>query len=337
LPELQRLAQAQFLADAFLPTAAVNKALVPLLVDAIDLLNSVPAGRQVLAAVGEDTAHFQAALQNLLREPQLSPQLAQHLALLERRAAQQSELSGNLTQALQHVQQAWQWWLRHLTGPGGLEADGRTLLLDHLFAEDRQRIIRLLARDEITTAGQHARFLQELPTQVPAASGTVREELVGRVARFRDEVATEYLLSTREAMQYGDISEGHKSDYNRGLMLLRRLLSIDRDNVRLLTALVEVCIEWFLALYHLGDGPTLREQIERYVPFALQLVRLIADRPGDLAARAALADYWKFRGLLSGDRAEKVALLREALRFNPANNNVRDLLAQLGPAGAVEE
>jgi tetratricopeptide (TPR) repeat protein len=339
LPQLQRLAQAQSLADAFLPPTAAKRPSEALLVDVVDLLSSLPGGRTLLAAAEADRPQFQAALEALRSETELPPRLAHHLALLERRAAQTWELGGNLAEALQHVRQAWQWWLRLLavTGPDSLQSDQRTLLLDRLFAEDRQRIIQLLAREEIATAGQHVRSLQELPKQVPANNRTVCEELVERVARFRDDLATEYLLSTREAMQYGDISEGHTSDYNRGLMLLQRLLSIDRDNVRLLTALVEVCIEWFLALYHLGDGQALQQQIGRFTPFALHLVRLIADCPGDLAARAALADYWMFRGLVSGDRAEKIALLREALRFNPANANVHDLLAQLGPAGAVEE
>ena len=47
-------------------------------------------------------------------------------------------------------------------------------------------------------------------------------------------------------------------------------------------------------------------------------------------ARAAVADFYKFRGFVAGDHSRKVALYREALRFNPSNGNVRDLLADLG-------
>ena len=138
-------------------------------------------------------------------------------------------------------------------------------------------------------------------------------------------------LAAREVVdRYGDVPEGWRADYEKGLGYLRRLLSLDRDNLRLLTALVEVCGEWFLDLYNTEDGPRLREQVERFTPFALQLARLVEGRPGDVAARAAVADFYKFRGFVAGDHARKVALYREALRFNPSNGNVRDLLADLG-------
>ena len=128
-------------------------------------------------------------------------------------------------------------------------------------------------------------------------------------------------------MRYGAIPQGLHADYEKGLGFLRRLLSLDRDNVRLLTALVEVCNEWFLDLYNLGPSGGLGEQVERFTPFALQLARLVEDKPGDLAARAQLADFYKFRGFVSRDREQKLALYREALRFNPGNNNDLRLIA----------
>jgi hypothetical protein len=164
--------------------------------------------------------------------------------------------------------------------------------------------------------------VQGLPALAP--------ELAERVARFRDELATEYLVLTREAMRYGAIPEGWRADYDKGLGHLRRFLSLDRDNARLLTALVETCAEWFLDLYHTGNPPALREQVERYTPFALQLARLTEQRPGDLPARHALSEFCKFRAFVAADRAHKVALYREALRLNANNANARDLLAGLG-------
>ena len=115
------------------------------------------------------------------------------------------------------------------------------------------------------------------------------------------------------------------------MSVLPRLLSLDRDNVRLLTAMVEICGEWFLDLYNAGDRSRLAEHVERFTPFASQLGRLSEDRPGDLAARAALSDFYKFRGFVAGDRAHKIELYRKALRFNPGNDNVpAGLLADLG-------
>jgi hypothetical protein len=213
-------------------------------------------------------------------------------------------------------------------------------LLDHLLSLHRRRVGELLAREQVDQARRHWTWVQGL-AGLARHDETLARALAERVARFREELATEYLLSTREAMRHGTIPEGWRADYPRGLGHLRRLLSLDRDNVRLLTALIEICEEWFLDLYNTEDPGTLREQVDRYTRFALQLARLVENRHGDLAARAALSDFYKFRGFLAGDRERKVALYREALRFNPGNENVRDLLAELlpepDPAPAAEE
>jgi hypothetical protein len=110
---------------------------------------------------------------------------------------------------------------------------------------------------------------------------------------------------------------------------LRRLLSLDRDNSRLLTALVDICGDWFLDCYNNEDPATLLEELSRYTPFALKLARLVEKRPQDLSARAAVAEFYKFRGLMASGRDEKLSIYREALRFNAENENVRALLAEL--------
>ena len=46
-------------------------------------------------------------------------------------------------------------------------------------------------------------------------------------------------------------------------------------------------------------------------------------------ARAALAEFYKFRGFITRDREQKKNLYRDALRFNPSNENVRNLLDDL--------
>ena len=72
------------------------------------------------------------------------------------------------------------------------------------------------------------------------------------------------------------------------------------------------------------------------MPFALQLARGCAAAAaaeqgwaGELAARAALSEFFKFRGFIADDWERKRALYREALELNPANDNVRKLLADL--------
>jgi hypothetical protein len=330
LPQLERRALAQALAAVLVGSEGAPAP--ALLTDAVDLLAAAPAGPALLEAArrGERTA-AQEALAALADRPDLPPRLAHHLALWQQRAATRLDRQGRPADAQPHWQRAWRCWLRFLAaGPG---ADGppsdeaRALLLDALLTYHRHQLGQLLAREAMDPARRHWALVRQLPEAAP--KGPLREDLAARVERFGDELATEYLLATREAMHYGSIPEGLRADYEKGLAWLRHLLSLDRDNVRLLTALVEECAEWFLDLYHLRDGPALGQQVERFTPFALQLARRVEGRPGDLAARAALADFWKFRGFVCPDREQRAGLYREALRFNPANDNVRDLLAEL--------
>jgi hypothetical protein len=336
LPELERRAGARGLAALFRNPGEPPPA-SGLLADAVDLLGGLPEGRALLDAAGRgETASAREALASLAALPELPPRLAHHLALLEQRAAQSLEEAGRHDEAEPHRRRAWGHWLRFLAAApaeGGPPARARGLLLDWLLTGQRHRIGGLLARNAVDEARRAWDLVQGL-----AGHALEGEDLAGRVARFRDELATEYLLSTREAMRFGAVPEGWRADYEKGLGLLRRLLSLDRDNVRLLTALAEVSAEWFFDLYHLGDAPALRAQVERFTPFALQLARLVEGRPGDLAARAALADFCTFRGFVGPDRARKAALYREALRFNPAADNARSLLAELegGPRRAGE-
>src|SRR5262249_53956806 len=244
---------------------------------------------------------------------------------LEGRTARDLEDLGEIAEAEPHRRRAWRSWLRFLEEPPAPEA--RDLALDHLLTGHRHRLEGLLAREAIEPARRLWGLAQELPPLAP--SDVLRGELAARVERFRDELATEYLLTTREAMRYGAIPEGWRADYEKGLAGLRRLLSLDRDNLRLLTALVEVCAEWFLDLYNAADPPTLAAQVERFTPFAVQLARQTEGRPGELPARVALSDFFKFRGFVARSAEDKKALYREALRFNPANANARELLAEL--------
>jgi hypothetical protein len=329
LPELERRARAQALGVVLAPEGdAVEPAL---LVDAVDLLAQTeggPALAQACEAGDRDAAGR--ALAALADRPDLPPRLAHHFALLQQRAALALDDQGQTEAAEPHWRLAWRSWLRVLAAlPPEAAADGG-LLLDHLLGLHRRRVNDLLSRSLVERARLHWVLVQELPALAAASSGPLGQAVGERASRFRDDLAADYLAATREAMRYGDVAEGMRADYELGLGWLRRLLSLDRDSLRLLTALVEVCGEWFLDLYNVGRPAALAEQVERFTPFALQLARLAEARPGDLAARAALAEYYKFRGFVAGDRGQKAALYREALRFNPANDNVRQLLADMG-------
>jgi hypothetical protein len=337
LPELERRAAAQALAKSVL-TEGATPTPPAVLADVVDQLQALPDAQKIVKALQSGEARLgRKALAALAERTDLSPRLSHHLALIEQRAALAGEERDDFEAAAVSWLRAWRHWLTFLAAsPEGHPA--QSLLLDDLFARHRRRLNDLLTRNAIDSARRYWNLIQELSALATKVSETLGRDISERVVRFRDELATDYLLTTREAMRYGTIPQGLHADYEKGLGFLRRPLSLDRDNVRLLTALVEVCNEWFLDLYNLGPSSGLGEQVERFTPFALQLARLVEDRAGDLAARAQLADFYKFRGFVAREREQKRGLYEEALRFNPGNDNVRNLLAQLEkPADAPKE
>jgi tetratricopeptide (TPR) repeat protein len=333
LPELERHALAQAIAGAVREGQAAA-APARLLTDLVDLIRCQAAGDAILrAALQGDRAAIHSAFDALARSD-LPPRLAHHLALLAMRSGEALDDTDETAAAESHWRRSWTAWLYFLAAPadrdGPASREAAHLILDALLATHRARINELLARNAVDAARRHWGLVQELPSLAARHADALRGDLERRVERFRDELASDYLVSTREAKRYGDIPEGWRADYEKGLGQLRRLLSLDPQNVRLLTALVEVCGDWFLDLYNTEDRERLAETVSRFTPFAQQLVRLVDGRPGDLTARAGLSEFFKFRGFVAPGRADRVALFREALRLNPGNDNVRDLLRSLG-------
>jgi tetratricopeptide (TPR) repeat protein len=317
LPLLRRLADAAALAGC-LGGAARAEALA----DLVDLLQELPTGQAVLGKAREgDGPGVRAALAELGGQPGLPGRLHHHLALLAWRGAQGQD-EGDLWR------QAWQSWVSFLSGPDGPAEAEQGVLLEHLLGVHRGRINDLLARDEVPAARAHAALVRSLPGLWPA--------LAAPVARWGEDLATGGLLAAREAMRHGAFPDGWRANYDAGLPLLRRLLSLNPEDGRLLTALVEVCAEWFLDLYNTSDG-RLADEVRRATPLARQLARLAGARTVGAAARAAVAEFWKFRGFVEPDPAARAALYREALRFDPGNGNVRELLAQMGESTEAGE
>jgi hypothetical protein len=309
-----------------------------LLEDAVRLLQADPRGQSVLVAVADGKGpEARQRLEALANQEDLLPRLVHHLALLFHRAACYGEGLKNHTEVQRCWQVAWQCWVRVL---GSLAAEGRLteahLLLTRLLDLHREWIGDYLAQDRVDAARRHWATVESLSALVHQRAQTLVEFLAERVTRFRDELVTAYLTATREVMKSRDIAPGWRADYDRGLSYIKRLLSLDSANVRLLTALVEICADWFLDCYNNEEPKTLWRQVERFTPFALKLARLVEARPGELAARAALAEFFKYRGFIAADRSEKMALYREAARLDPGNENVQMLLAEIERAAGAE-
>jgi tetratricopeptide (TPR) repeat protein len=319
LPAVDRLAQAQALGRAF------GVGPPALLVDLVDLLSAHPEGASVL---GRPASEAREKLAALAERPDTPGRLLHHVALLESRLAGQFEASDPALATL-HARRAWGAWLGFFASPDGPTPEARRALIEHLVGRHRRRVNDHLARDEREPARSHWQLVTQLPALARGRAPALAEEVAACVGRFREELVTEYLLATREAMRFGDAPEGWRADYERGLASLEQLLAIDPDDVRLLTAHAEMCADWFLDLYNLHDR-RLFDEVERRAPFAERLAELVGEEEGELAARSALSEFWKFRGFCAGDRREKLELYRQALAFHPANDNVRNLIADLG-------
>jgi len=326
--EMKQLARAQLLADVIRLDPGQALTAPRLLVDAVACLDRDPRGPAIIAAAERgDLAAARQALANLAGRADLPPSLAHHLALVYHRAAVSLEEHEQTAAAEPYWRLAWRCWLRLLASSAPIEGGDHPLPL-YLLAGHRRRVNALLARDQVEPARMHWALVADLPEAARAIDPALTETLTAATNRFREELATEYLVATREAMRYGPVAEGWRADYAKGLAGLVRFLGLDRGNVRLLTALVETCNDYFHDCYVNEDTHRLWEGVERYTPFAQQLALVADQRQADLTARAAVAEFYKFRGFVAPERERKLALFREALAFNPRNENVRELLQQ---------
>jgi hypothetical protein len=77
--------------------------------------------------------------------------------------------------------------------------------------------------------------------------------------------------------------------------------------------------------------PTARKRsAAREEQWALDLARRLLASDTSPSNQMVRAEFYKFRGVVAAGRGRQAALYHEALRFNPANANVRELLAGLG-------
>ena len=312
--ELRLLARAEALAQVA-RFADSQPACVPgLLVGAADCLEREPEGNALLdAAIHDDLLAARRLLGQMADRLNLPPATAHHLALLHLRAALHAE-ENSLPQVDELWRRSWRCWLRWASAAS---SDDRALVFDWLLALHRKRIKELLGRNAIEDARR--------PWQRVADLAGTSGELAERIARFRDELTAETLTAAREAMRYG-VAAGWDNDYEAGLACLTRLLSLDRDDVRLLTELVVIGTEWLQECYANSDAGQLALLVNRVTPFGMRLTRFVDQSDGaELTARAALAEFTKFRGFVATDPARKAELYREALRHRPGSDDTRKL------------
>jgi len=317
VPELRQLASAEALARVARFAESQPDCEAGLLVGAAASLECEPEGRALLeAALRDDLPAARQLLVQLADRPDLPSAAAHHLALLYLRAALHAE-ENDLPGMDELWRCSWQCWLRWSTQAS---SEDRALVFGWLLGQHRTRIRDLLARNAIEAARR--------PWQRVVDLSGKSQDLSGHVVRFRDDLVTETVAAAREAMRYG-VAAGWDNDYEAGLTCLTRLLSLERDNLRLLTELIVIGAEWLQECYANSNSEELARLVDRFTPFGLQLARLVDRGEGaELTTRAALAEFTKFRGFVAGDPARKAELYLEALRYDPSCDEIRQLPAE---------
>jgi tetratricopeptide (TPR) repeat protein len=329
LGELELKTQAEALAAVVRFSPEQAPVIPDVLAGMVDFLREEPLGREVLAkGMGGNLTAARTALHALAEQTELAPLLAHHLAVIYSRGALAAEEADTRDLAEACWRRAWRCWLHFLAGDVEVASSQRQVLITRLLADHRHYLSDALSRERFRAARCHWEAVERLVPLARQVAPSLVGEVAEKVASFREDLTTTFLTVAHEVMRTAGAPEGWRADYERGLAHLRRLLSLDRDNIRLLTALIDLCADWCLACYTNEAPAKLLELVERFTPFALKLARLVESRPGELAARIALAEFYKYRGFIAPDRAEKQALYREAARFNPENENVRQLLAE---------
>jgi hypothetical protein len=326
----QALAAVQKRADAAALSTTLGGSLSPvLLTDLVACLAALPDSGVLALARQGDAAAVESALARLTNRNDLPGRLCHHLALLTLGQAQALE-PHDPAEAARLWRRAWLFWLGLFAGPDAPAGRPRELLLDHLLGLHRTLIVDYLAADEMDAARLHWDLLQEIPALARERSADLGDEVGKRASRCREELVAQFGGATRQAMREGDFPTGWKADHDLATGRLSRLLSLAPDSVRVLTTLLELAADWFRDLDQTRDTDRLRNEVDRFTPQAVQLARLIEDRPGNLGSRYALSAFYRFRSQVAADIPTRISLLREALRFNPGNDEARLALVALG-------
>ena len=202
LPELEHLAQAQLLAEATRLDPEHPATAPALFADPVTLLADFPEGQELLNALGQrDRAAVREQLAALAQRSDLPPRLLHHLALVYYRAARAfKEQERADAEACWRL--SWRCWLAW-AAQAAEEADARPLLFDHLLGLHRERLRDLLARNEVDRGRRYWDLVGQLPALAPPDAGQLIETLRRRLEQFRESLATDFLLDTREAMRHG--------------------------------------------------------------------------------------------------------------------------------------
>ena len=107
----------------------------------------------------------------------------------------------------------------------------REALLDHLLGLHRRRVNDLLARGAYEQARAYWEAAQSLPALAAQNAPALADDLTARAAAFRDALATEYLVTTREAMQ--KVNENLADD---GVVILNMISAVEGEGSLFLQA-----------------------------------------------------------------------------------------------------
>ncbi|WP_067489640.1 hypothetical protein [Actinomadura hibisca] len=124
------------------------------------------------------------------------------------------------------------------------------------------------------------------------------------------------------------LPQGIRADYESGIAALTPMVRLGVPTRPVLVAGIGWHNDWCYCLYSLKDFEALRRVLDSGGDFASRLAGFCVPGEGHRHENQALSIHHMFRGVVAPTDTEAVGDLEEALRWNPANHNAVDLLAQ---------
>ncbi|WP_193241832.1 hypothetical protein [Streptomyces phaeolivaceus] len=242
------------------------------------------------------------------------------------------------------------FWEQHGEEPAGPGAETRlrTTVCRELFALHRRLGAEALQAGERDTARLHLRVLTAVRTGESEVHGLLGEfgigwsvpvdgrrwaEISALAGTVTDEWCAEAVLTAEKALRdpaaIAGLAEGIDQDYESAIDALRPLTGLGVPLPRLL----QTALDWHNALqnclYQMKRTEELCTVIGRARVFADQLAPFCAPGKGHLPGNRSLCVHFKYRGLfVATDSASASRMYRQALRWDPGDDNAAELLAQ---------
>lgn len=191
----------------------------------------------------------------------------------------------------------------------------------------------------IGNVAQSAEAAVEEQSQIEQSAPDFRqmEKSLAEIARARGRAEAERVLDEWSAQLVhegenltGDtesVQTGVRKNYEAGIDHLRAYTRLSLPSPRILCACLDWYNNWCYDLHLVKDTDRIGELIAPARALANQLARLCVKGNGGRAENQALSRHFLLTGFTAADAEDAIEAYSEALDWNPADDNARDLLA----------